>query len=219
MNRMHFFAHRGDNKNHQENTLLAFESSLHKGFRAFELDLRRTADDHVVLFHDDTLERHGRPDLNAGELTLEEFRELVPSLTTFHDLRAYFARMGVTINLEIKDGPETLQRILPHLGDFRRVVISSFDHRVVDLAVEAGLEAGYLMETLEEPAGRFMNTRLHVPFQGSDEDFRTLEKLRDYQVYCYTVNRPETAVRLMQYGQVHGIFTDNRDLPKQCLYG
>ena len=45
-------AHRGDSTNAPENTLSAFESAIEAGASAVELDIRCTADGHVVVMHD-----------------------------------------------------------------------------------------------------------------------------------------------------------------------
>ena len=47
-------AHRGDSTNYPENTLSAFESAIAAGASAVELDIRCTADGHVVVMHDRT---------------------------------------------------------------------------------------------------------------------------------------------------------------------
>ena len=70
------FAHRGASGTHPENTLASFRRARDEGAEAFELDVHRTADGEIVVFHDPTLERttDGRGQL-AG-LTLAELRNL-----------------------------------------------------------------------------------------------------------------------------------------------
>jgi glycerophosphoryl diester phosphodiesterase len=50
-------AHRGAQLAEPENTLRAFLLALVQGADALETDLRFTADDQLILFHDPTLER------------------------------------------------------------------------------------------------------------------------------------------------------------------
>jgi len=54
---LRWFAHRGGGDAAPENTLAAFETGLHAGFRAFECDVKRSADGVLWLLHDDTLDR------------------------------------------------------------------------------------------------------------------------------------------------------------------
>ena len=69
-------AHRGNSAHRPENTLASFRRARDEGAEAFELDVHRTADGEIVVFHDPTLERttDGRGQL-AG-LTLAELRNL-----------------------------------------------------------------------------------------------------------------------------------------------
>ncbi|MCB0137417.1 MAG: glycerophosphodiester phosphodiesterase, partial [Caldilineaceae bacterium] len=50
-------AHRGARLVEAENTLRAFLLALAQGADALEIDLRFTADDQLILFHDPTLQR------------------------------------------------------------------------------------------------------------------------------------------------------------------
>ena len=51
------FAHRGSSAHAPENTLAAFELALRQGADAIELDAKLTADKHVVVIHDPTVDR------------------------------------------------------------------------------------------------------------------------------------------------------------------
>ena len=58
-------AHRGASLDAPENTAAAFDLALEQGADALELDVHRTADDRLVVWHDDTLERTAR---TAGDI-------------------------------------------------------------------------------------------------------------------------------------------------------
>ena len=57
-------AHRGDWRNHPENSIPAIQSCIDKGYDVVEIDIQRTLDSILVLSHDETLDRttngHGR---------------------------------------------------------------------------------------------------------------------------------------------------------------
>ena len=69
-------AHRGDWRNHPENSLPAIASCIEQGVDMVEIDLQRTKDGVLILMHDPTLDRttngHGRVD----EHTYPEIAEL-----------------------------------------------------------------------------------------------------------------------------------------------
>ena len=70
-------AHRGDSTNAPENTLSAFESAIEAGASAVELDIRCTADGHVVVMHDRTVDRTTDGEGAVGRLSLEQVRPLL----------------------------------------------------------------------------------------------------------------------------------------------
>jgi glycerophosphoryl diester phosphodiesterase len=69
-------AHRGAQTVEPENTLRAFLLALVQGADALETDLRFTADDELILFHDPTLERMTEGSGAVRDHTLAELRKL-----------------------------------------------------------------------------------------------------------------------------------------------
>jgi glycerophosphoryl diester phosphodiesterase len=69
-------AHRGDNANYPENTLLAFASAIRKGADALEMDVYLTRDGELVIHHDMTLGRTVPGEGFIGDYTLPELKRL-----------------------------------------------------------------------------------------------------------------------------------------------
>jgi glycerophosphoryl diester phosphodiesterase len=139
-------AHQGGRGLWPENTLLAFERSLQLGVDVLEMDLRVTADGHIVVHHDPSVERTTGADGLLRELTLEQVQKLdagygfgapsrpfrgqglyVPTLLEVLD-RFVEARL----NLEMKEFEPSLARSLCSLlrkeNALARVLVASFDH-------------------------------------------------------------------------------------------
>lgn len=70
------FAHRGASGTSPENTLAAFREARAMGAEGFELDVHRTADGEVVVFHDPALERTTDGGGALAERALAELRRL-----------------------------------------------------------------------------------------------------------------------------------------------
>lgn len=212
---MELIAHRGNNRAYHENTLAAFHSSLRRGFRALELDLMRLGDGTVVVFHDFDLIRKFGMNVAVNSLTLEEFRKIFPELLTFDEFyRSYAGPTNIWVNFEIKDDALTFHAVREKLKRFQQAVVSSFKHHIVDEAILHGFEGAYLLHDLEEPSGKILGDRLHVPVT-PDDDLERIEDLEDYDLYCYTVNDPGLVERLRAYSCVKGVFTD--EIGPACL--
>jgi glycerophosphoryl diester phosphodiesterase len=125
-------AHRGIVSGYPENTLAAFREAIRQGFSAIEIDLRATADGHIVVMHDETVDRTTDGSGEVSELTLADVRSLdagshagprftgekVPS---FEEVLEAVAGSGTKLLLDIKPGPEL---------DHERVVALTEQHGV-----------------------------------------------------------------------------------------
>jgi glycerophosphoryl diester phosphodiesterase len=69
-------AHRGDSAHRPENTLAAFERALEVGIDVIELDVQLTADGHVVVIHDPTVDRTTSGSGRVREMSLASIRSL-----------------------------------------------------------------------------------------------------------------------------------------------
>lgn len=69
-------AHRGDSANAPENTLAAFRLAYENGADGIELDVMLSADQQLVVIHDDTLDRTSNGHGKVGEMPLTALREL-----------------------------------------------------------------------------------------------------------------------------------------------
>ena len=117
-------AHRGMVAGFPENTLAACRKAIEMGFGAIEIDLRATADGHIVVMHDDTVDRTTSGRGKVSELTLADIRSLDagshagPEFTeekvpTFEEVLDAVRGSGTKLVLDIKPGP---------LLDHRRIV-------------------------------------------------------------------------------------------------
>lgn len=130
-------AHRGlHDGNHSvpENSLAAFESACAHGY-AVELDVHLTADDQLVVFHDDDLKRCCGMEGNLHEMTLSQLRECrlfetderIPTFDEVLDL--IHGRVPILVELKANRRGNSLaksvaDRLLRYRGDYW---VESFD--------------------------------------------------------------------------------------------
>jgi glycerophosphoryl diester phosphodiesterase len=142
--------HRGASAVAPENTLAAFVRARELGADGVELDVRRTADDVLVVHHDPEVEGFGV--IVAARFA--ELRAAHPAIPTLAE--ALDACRGLLVNAEIKclpwePDPDTDGRVARATVDAivaagTNAVISSFDLNAVDRvrSFGAGIETGWL---------------------------------------------------------------------------
>ncbi len=69
-------AHRGASAYAPENTLAAFLLAEKMGINDIELDIQQTKDRHLVIVHDELLDRYGYPGVRVSNLTMSEIDNL-----------------------------------------------------------------------------------------------------------------------------------------------
>ncbi len=122
-------AHRGDWRNHPENSLSAVESAIQMGVDIVEIDLKRTKDSVLVVCHDPTIDRTTNGRGYISDLTYDELMQY--NLKTGHDIDVPGEKMP------------TLRQVLELCKD--RVLVNvdqgyAYYPQVLKLARELGVE-------------------------------------------------------------------------------
>jgi len=229
-------AHRGFSSRFPENTLAAFKAALDANADMIELDVCLTRDRHVVVIHDDTLERttgeKGRVDqadlagirgLDAGGWFHPQFySEPIPTLEEVFDL----VGGRVPINIEVKssafEDEQPADAIELQVVDMVQaysladsVLISSFEWRLPERVsrIEGAPEVALLSEDpLSEDALDVCKNLVAYSWH-QDQKTLTPEQVSaahdaGLRVFAYTVNSQQRFRRLVDMG-VDGVFTDN----------
>ncbi|WP_347723588.1 glycerophosphodiester phosphodiesterase [Lysinibacillus capsici] len=150
-------AHRGGALLAPEHTMVAFEKAAQLGVDGFEIDIRLTKDEEIIVFHDETVERTTDGYGLIADMTLAEINALNHGYQ-FEDLEGSFpyredklkvvtlrelleAYPNMLINIDIKDAPDTyegslmpskLWRLIEELQAEHRVVVTSFYGEQID---------------------------------------------------------------------------------------
>lgn len=214
--------HRGAMGYRPENTLASFELALDMGCPWIELDVYQV-DDHLVVIHDDELERttngHGRVmaqtfdylrGLDAGDgqriPTLEEVIDLV-------DRRA-------GINVELK-GENTAVPVSTVLNAYccrgwstEQFLVSSFNHGELaktDPAFRRGALFGRRgRKNYLEAAGRLNAWSINLDLSLVTRDIVEAAHAGGFKVLVYTVNESADVARMIDMS-VDGVFTNYPD--------
>ena len=228
--------HRGAAGHAPENTVAGFRKAAALGVRWVEFDVQQSLDGHVVLFHDETLERTTSGRGKVGSRTLSELQRLdagawfapafqgerIPSLS--EALRA-LAALGLGANVEIKPAQgraaETARAVARLLqkewpDGLPAPLISSFSAEALAVARDAAPEFPRALLARGLPAD--WRDRLRdlgcTGFHCAHDRLKASEAAEvikaGYALRCYTVNERKRADTLFRWG-VDSVFSDYPD--------
>jgi glycerophosphoryl diester phosphodiesterase len=231
-----WIAHRGAGKLAPENTLAAIRRGAAHGFRAFECDVKLSADGVPFLLHDATLERTTDGQGTAGELSWTELSQLDAGswhspahagepLPTLRAIARWVQANGSLLNIEIKPTPGLEQATGEAVGRACRSLWAAGTTPPLFSSFRPEALAGALSTAPEIPRALLLDTLwdgwlavaqkldcVAVVTNFRVMDARVMAELQAHGLrgLCYTVNDAGEAQRLLALG-VHGIITDAVD--------
>lgn len=230
-------AHRGASAYAPENTMPAFELAIRQGADMLELDVQRSADGVLVVFHDEYTERWDGRKRRASDCTLAELQALNiggARVATLAEVCALAREHNVRLNVEIKGagfGADVAAMLRAERIEELVLISSFFPAALQELeAASPHLPRAYLMGTQTgHPGVRFreswpllalheMNVQAWHPTYRIPLVVRVIPVVRraGYIVNVWTVNDPAMMRRLISQG-ADGIITDTPDVLRQIL--
>lgn len=210
-------AHRGASGLAPENTLAAFRLALELGVDLIELDVHRTKDGHIVVIHDDSLDRTTDRSGKIRDLTLGEIvdadagqGERVPTLHEALELMA--ERVLVLVEIKPDDITADVIQTIMEAGATGDVVLQSFYPEVIAEAFRLAPEItrGLLIGQGGAMADRASSVAAGVVVPSyrllNDEVVHEIH-LRGMGLWTYTVDEEATMRRMIELG-VDGIITN-----------
>jgi glycerophosphoryl diester phosphodiesterase len=222
--------HRGAAGEVPENTLASFESAIKSGINAIELDIRKTKDNYMVVFHDEKLKRLTGKNGSVNDYTLKELKtfkinnsnESIPMLDEALD---FIDEKVDKILLEIKE-VNTEDKIIKIVKDKKlidRVIIISFyenaikNVKKIDPDIKTGLiYANYKSTHYKNPieAAISLNASYILPLY----HFTHTKNIEDahknnLKVIVWTINTKKEAEEFKKKG-VDGIASDYPEILK-----
>jgi len=228
--------HRGAKGHAPENTLAGLRKAVELRARWVEFDVKLTADNELVLFHDDTLNRTTDGKGPVARTALAEIRKLDAgrwfsadftgeSVPTLAEAMDYLAAKGIGANVEVKSCPgreadtgAAIGRALAGrwFGGPIPMLICSFSADSLAAARQAApqIPRGFLTLKFSKNWAARMRELECATFHVLD---RRLTEARvravheaGYRALAYTVNDPRRARELLSWG-VESVITDYPD--------
>ncbi|MFW0738325.1 glycerophosphodiester phosphodiesterase [Flavobacterium sp. T12S277] len=226
MNKMLKIAHRGAKAYEPENTLQAFQKALDLNADGIELDVHLSADDHIIVIHDETIDRttNGKGFVNTFSLAaLKSFlidgKYQIPILNEVFDL----VDKKCLINIELKGlgTPGKVVALIEHYiaeknWHYDHFIVSSFDWNMLQETsnLNPKIPIGVLTEENLDTALAFAETikakAIHPDFQLLNTNNVKEIQEKGFLVLPWTVNSEEDIQKVKSYN-VNGIISDNPD--------
>ena len=212
--------HRGAMGHAPENTLLSVQKALELGVSCMELDVYYV-DGHVVVFHDDRLERTTDGTGYICEKTFDYLRSLDAGegqhIPTLEEVCAVIDAK-VCLNIELK-GEETaapvaelIARLIKNGWDKENFLISSFHHQAL-LEMKhllKDIKLGALIRGIPVDGAKFAEDlgafSVHPALDFVNQKFVDDAQVRGLKVFVYGVDHPEDITKMYALG-VDGVFT------------
>ncbi|PJJ10534.1 glycerophosphoryl diester phosphodiesterase [Flavobacterium sp. 1] len=226
MNKILKIGHRGAKGYEPENTLVSFEKAIEMGADGIELDVHLSLDGHLIVIHDETIDRTTNGKGVVNQLTLQELKSFkinekyrIPTLEEVLDL--VDQKCFVNIELKNQDTAEKVVELIEHYisdknWNNNHFLVSSFDWNALQQVrfLNENIRIGVLTETDMDLAisfARFLKAEaLHPDFQLLTNEYTAKIQEKGIQVFPWTVNEID-AIQRMKSFNVDGIITDFLD--------
>lgn len=229
-----FFAHRGASAYAPENTLEAFQLAVELGTDYIELDVQLTKDDHLVVIHDDKVDRTSNGTGYVKEYTLAELKTLdagswfnerytnveIPSLEEV--FQTFGSQVRYCIEIKEADRPSvavtSLHQMIENYQLTDNVIVQSFDEEVLQLFDHKRVHYP-LIQIISRPKreNKAKKQLDHVQEYAdgvclnsrfTSPSFVKKARKRGLMVHMYTINERQEMENWMNEG-VTGIITDD----------
>lgn len=242
MRKTEVWAHRGASGYAPENTLEAFALAVAQGADGIELDVHLSADGHVVVIHDETVDRVSDGAGRVADLPLAALRALnvhkpkphyarVCRIPTLEEALLLLAPTKLTLNIELKNDvspyPGLEERCVELVKSAHmegRVWFSSFNHHCLARikALDPSLRCGALYgQPPSDPVAYALALgieALHPGYRalGGGKGFVEACHADGLRVHVWTVDAPH-AVRGMARAGVDAVITNCPDRALRAL--
>lgn len=219
-------AHRGAKAYEPENTLQAFQKALDLNSDGIELDVHLSADGHIIVIHDATIDKMTNGTGAVNSFSLEELKSFsiaekhqIPTLKEVFDL----VNKKCFINIELKD-INTLTKVVTLIDEYvsekhwkyEHFIVSSFDWNALQEVhhLDSKIPIGVLTETdlhLAVAFAEFIKAKaIHPYYHLLNAAYVKEMQGKGFLILPWTVNIEEDIQKIKSYN-VDGIISDNPD--------
>ncbi len=218
--------HRGAKGHEPENTLIGFKKAIDMHVDRIELDVHLSADNEIMVIHDETVNRTTDGTGFVNQFSLPELKRLrikkdhhIPTLTEVLDL----IDQRCEINIELKSY-ETADKVVNLIEkyvskkrwNYSHFLVSSFDWNALQQValLNPDIPIGVITETdldLALAFAKFIQAKsIHPYYHLVTKENTAKMQEKGFQVYPWTINEPEDIKKIKSFN-VNGIISDFPD--------
>ncbi|NIM47412.1 MAG: hypothetical protein GTN40_04635 [Candidatus Aenigmarchaeota archaeon] len=236
MKRILNIAHRGASAYEPENTLWAFKRAIEMGADIIELDVRKSADGYLVVFHDSTTLRFNGKSHKISNLSLSELKKIkLPKGEKISTLKEVFnflkGKVGIVIEIKVKGIEKEVIDLVKEFNLKDKVIISSFIPEMVRKIkkIDNSFKTGIIWGLKEYKKNLITSTKSQLKtLKEVRADFlfplfifvrkSMVKKIKDsgFKIIPWTINSELIAKRLVDWG-IDGIISNKPDMVRKIL--
>lgn len=221
-------AHKGAFESAGENTINAFKKAIAFKVDIIEMDLRKTSDGVIIIFHDNKIKNKKIIKLRYGEI--KKKNKEIPTLEEV--LKCLKGKIKIDFHLKEKGyEKEVVEKIFKYMKKKDFFISSEYESSLRKIKKDYGIKTGLIIDVNLKNAG-------FIPFgyfpkkkiKDSRADFieprwefvnrKFLIKSQKFKkpVFPWVVNRRRLIKRFLKEKMIKGIITDRLDLVQESLY-
>jgi glycerophosphoryl diester phosphodiesterase len=218
---MKITGHRGASGIAPENTISAIKQAISDGADFIEIDIHLTKDEHIILMHDEHVDRTTNGKGLVRDLTFTEIRKLnagswfdpkfvgerVPALKEVIEL----VKGRLHVNIEIKSNaflPAHIEKLIQliHDSDFKEhCILTSFQRSYIEMIhhISPELRTGLIMNYMPHPRKMLFEDSFDVlscNYQLVNRDMVNALHSSEKEIHVWTVNEKEDFFQMKEYG-------------------
>lgn len=230
--RTKIWAHRGSSHTFIENSMAAFKQAIADGADGVELDVQRTKDGKLAVFHDENLKRLTGLDKHLWEISWEELQtltigETAEKIPSLEEVLTFFKGTDLTLNIELKNSLYFYQGLEQEVFDVvasfkmeEQILYSSFNHEsMLQMAkLAGGAYCAILTSDIQAEPWKYMNrlgVKSYHPMINSLQQKDLIQNIHKnhFKVNVWTADQPAHIYAALLLG-VDAIITNE---PKKAI--
>lgn len=218
---MKITGHRGSSGIAPENTISAIKQAVSDGADFIEIDIHLTKDEHIILMHDEHVDRTTNGHGLVRDLTYDEIRQLdagswfdlkfagehVPTLTEVIE----FVKGRLSVNIEIKSNaflPAQIEKIIKLIRDCEFTndcILTSFQRSYIEMIhhISPEVRTGLIMNYMPHPQTMLFKDSFDVlscNYRLLNKDMVDALHSSEKEVHVWTVNEKDEFFQMKEYG-------------------